>query len=145
MKLKLGLMIALLLLAGVAVSRVMQHHADKQPVTVVQHDELQLGSLKFHACEIGKHTGRGTVAAYCTQYAVPENRADPAGRHINLKVAIIKTEAATPDADMVAFLDGGRVDQPSMTIPVSAMHLPDYSAASHSIDGSAWHRWFQCA
>ncbi|MES1192027.1 MAG: alpha/beta hydrolase [Steroidobacter sp.] len=107
MKFKLRLMIALLLLAGVAVSKIMQHQGDNHSQAKVQQDELVLGSLHLQPCEIGKRSGRSTVAAYCTTFSVAENRADPHGRHINLKIAVVRSEAATPDTDMVVFLDGG--------------------------------------
>ena len=70
---------------------------------------LRLGQLTFAACSIGSHAadGAATAAAYCARFGVPENWNAPAGRHIELKVAIVKADAANPHPDLVTFLDGG--------------------------------------
>ncbi|HEX2583639.1 MAG TPA: hypothetical protein VHL14_00800, partial [Steroidobacteraceae bacterium] len=110
MKLKLRLLILALLLAGFALSKALHHSsADMQsiPVASLPKDELALGALRLTPCEIGKRSGRNTLTAYCTDFDVPEDRAHPQGRHIKLKVAVVKSEAATPDASMAVFLDGG--------------------------------------
>ncbi len=66
----------------------------------------RLGQLALRPCEIGGGNGLASVGAYCTRFAVPENWQAPSGRHIELKVAVVKAEGA-PDADFVTFLDGG--------------------------------------
>ncbi len=99
-------MIAVILLAGVIVGKLMPHQPASLPATI-QKDELVIGNMHLQPCEIGKHGIRNTLSGYCTQFSVPENHADNNGRHIKLKVAIIKSDSATPDADMVVFLDGG--------------------------------------
>jgi pimeloyl-ACP methyl ester carboxylesterase len=81
---------------------------DAAVVTPVEADVLQLGELKLEPCDIGKAgEGAPTLRAYCAGLDVPENRAQPAGRHIRLKVAVVRSEAAKPDADPIVFLDGG--------------------------------------
>ncbi len=69
-------------------------------------DQLQLGQLTLLPCTIGNET-QLTLDAYCTDFAVSENHADAHSRRITLKVAIVKSDAAQPDADLVTFLDGG--------------------------------------
>jgi pimeloyl-ACP methyl ester carboxylesterase len=71
--------------------------------------ELRLGRLTLRPCQIGGRTQDGlpTVSAYCSAFSVPEDWRQQRGRHISLKVAVISADAASPDPDMVAFLDGG--------------------------------------
>jgi pimeloyl-ACP methyl ester carboxylesterase len=82
--------------------------APVRPVLVAGTDVLQMGSLRLEPCEIGRiDTGVPTLRAYCAALSVPENYAEPAGRHVRLKVAIVRSDAATPAPDLVTFLDGG--------------------------------------
>jgi pimeloyl-ACP methyl ester carboxylesterase len=81
---------------------------DAAAVTSVEADVLQLGGLRLAPCDIGNPgAGAPTLRAYCTGLDVPENRAQPAGRHIRLRVAVVRAQAAQPDADLIVFLDGG--------------------------------------
>ncbi|HXD83273.1 MAG TPA: alpha/beta fold hydrolase [Rudaea sp.] len=66
-----------------------------------------LGKLNFKACELPqKHSG-ATTSAFCAPFSVPENRADASGRKIELRLALIKSDAVTADGDIVVFLAGG--------------------------------------
>jgi len=65
-----------------------------------------LGRLTLEPCQIGGGNGLPSASAYCTRFAVPENWRAPAGRHIELKVAVVRADGAS-DADFVTFLDGG--------------------------------------
>ena len=66
-----------------------------------------LGTLEFKACEIKqKHSG-ATTTAFCAPFSVSENRADASSRKIDLRLALIKSDAATANADIVVFLAGG--------------------------------------
>ncbi|AND70761.1 hypothetical protein ATSB10_33070 [Dyella thiooxydans] len=67
----------------------------------------KLGSLTLHACELGQPDSGRTSAAWCAPFDVPENRADPQGRHITLKLAVVRAEAEVPAKDMLVFLAGG--------------------------------------
>jgi len=67
----------------------------------------KVGSLTLHPCELGRPGTGATVPAWCTTFDVPENRADPHSRRIGLKLALIRSEAAKPDKDMVVLLAGG--------------------------------------
>lgn len=69
-------------------------------------DVLQLGQLTLQPCDIGDEH-QASLQAYCTEFAVPENHDDASSRRIKLKVAVVKSEAAQPDIDLVTFLDGG--------------------------------------
>jgi len=54
--------------------------------------------------------GNDTLRAYCTAFPVPEDRANPAGRQLRLRIAVVRSLAARPEADPVVFLDGGPGD-----------------------------------
>jgi pimeloyl-ACP methyl ester carboxylesterase len=71
--------------------------------------ELRLGTLTLTPCEIGRQGvgGVGTTEAFCTAFDVPEDWGAPQGRHIQLRVAIVKSSAPRPPSDLVTFLDGG--------------------------------------
>lgn len=69
-------------------------------------DALQLGQLQLRGCDIG--TGSvARVRAWCTDFAVPEDWRQPGGRRIQLRVAVVASDAAAPEPDLVVFLDGG--------------------------------------
>ena len=74
-----------------------------------QSDRLRIGTLTLMPCEIGRRGtgGVGTADAYCTNFDVPEDWDAPAGRHIQLHVAIVKSTAAHSQSDLVAYLAGG--------------------------------------
>lgn len=77
------------------------------PVIAADAKAFTLGSLRFTACELPqKHSG-ATTRAYCAPFSVPENRADPGGRRLDLRVALIRSDAVAADRDIVVFLAGG--------------------------------------
>jgi pimeloyl-ACP methyl ester carboxylesterase len=106
------ILILSVIIAIVLWQRSMQRHAltavtDRADASVqTNHDTLQLGQLTLKSCEIGSEH-QVTVQAYCTEFAVPEDHADANSRPIKLKVAVVKSEAAQPDGDLVTFIDGG--------------------------------------
>ncbi len=67
----------------------------------------QLGSLSLSACELHHPDSGLSSAAWCTNFEVPENRADPGGRKIRLKLAVIRAGAQLASKDVVVFLAGG--------------------------------------
>jgi pimeloyl-ACP methyl ester carboxylesterase len=74
--------------------------------------EFTLGTLAFKACELPQKKSGATIAAFCAPFSVPERRVenqrdDPAGRKIDLNLALIKSEAERADSDIVVFLAGG--------------------------------------
>jgi pimeloyl-ACP methyl ester carboxylesterase len=85
------------------------HAADTSAGASPEADVLRLGALRLQACEIGapRANGATTQAAYCTRFEVPEDWAQPQGRHISLRVAIVRSLAQEADRDIVTFLDGG--------------------------------------
>jgi pimeloyl-ACP methyl ester carboxylesterase len=67
----------------------------------------QLGALDLKSCELPHRNSSATTAAWCKNFDVAENPAQPAGRHIGLKLAVIKSQADRPDPDIVVMLAGG--------------------------------------
>ncbi|HEY7872693.1 MAG TPA: alpha/beta fold hydrolase, partial [Rudaea sp.] len=66
-----------------------------------------LGKLNFKACELPqKHSG-ATTSAFCAPFSVPEDRTNANGRKIDLRLALIKSDAVAADSDIVVFLAGG--------------------------------------
>jgi pimeloyl-ACP methyl ester carboxylesterase len=90
-------------------TRPARHAAPSTASTTSPPDQLRLGTLLLTRCEIGRRgvAGVGTSNAYCTRFDVPEDWDTPSGRHIGLRVAIVKGAAARSDSDLVTFLDGG--------------------------------------
>jgi pimeloyl-ACP methyl ester carboxylesterase len=125
--------VLVLVLVATAVGWSLRHRApgapkaeDASAVTSVAADVLQLGALKLEPCDIGKPgEGAPTLRAYCTGLDVPEDRAQPGGRRIRLKVAVVNAEAAQPDADPVVFLDGGPGGAASEYYPMMAGAFAD--------------------
>lgn len=67
----------------------------------------KLGSLTLTACELGQPNSGRTTAAWCAPFDVPEDRAHPEGRHIKLKLAVVRSDAEVAAKDMLVFLAGG--------------------------------------
>jgi pimeloyl-ACP methyl ester carboxylesterase len=67
----------------------------------------QLGTLTLSACELGQPNSGLSTAAWCADFPVPENRADPRSRIITLKLAVLRSRAQVSSADMLVFLAGG--------------------------------------
>ena len=88
-------------------------------------DVLQIGARQLQRCEIGRRGlgGIGTAPAYCTRFDVPEDWDAPAGRHIALRVAIVRSSALRSDTDPVVFLDGGPGGAASEDYPAIAPAL----------------------
>ena len=107
MRIKPRQIIGLCLLLGVAAWHFFKPPPDSAKLRATETaDRMQLGQLTLQPCAIGNAT-QPSLDAYCTAFAVPENHADAQSRRITLKVAIVKSDAAQPKADLVTFLDGG--------------------------------------
>jgi pimeloyl-ACP methyl ester carboxylesterase len=101
-----------LALAGLAgVSPRAQESAARAPGEAPQESpaNLRLGRLDFFACDIGspRVTGVATQSAFCASLDVPEDWDHPQGRHIALRLAVVRSLAAQADPDPLVFLDGG--------------------------------------
>jgi len=81
--------------------------ASSAPVARAAPATWQLGSLQLTACELGQPDSGLSTAAWCADFPVPENRADPHSRTIKLKLAVLRSSAQVESSDMLAFLAGG--------------------------------------
>jgi hypothetical protein len=67
-------------------------------------DVLPLGSLEFRRCELSQPRSAATTAAWCADFSQPENRAQPDGRRIAFRLALIKSEAVPVESDPLVLL-----------------------------------------
>ena len=66
------------------------------------------GKLHFTRCELPQPRSAATTAAYCAPFQVPENwDAADTGRRIDLRLALIASDAEVAAADLVVLLAGG--------------------------------------
>jgi len=102
--------LAAAVLAAIPVTPRAQEAVDARPAGGLTGAQvLRLGNIDFRACEVGAAHASGlpTQDAYCARFDVPEDWDTPAGRHIGLRVAIVRSAVPEPDKDLVVFLDGG--------------------------------------
>jgi len=82
----------------------------------------QLGTLQLTSCELPHLLSGATTAAWCTDFEVAENPAQPEGRHIGLRLAVVRSDAARPDADVVVMLAGGPGEAATQSFADTAMY-----------------------
>ena len=71
-------------------------------------DGFTYGQLHFTRCELPQPRSAATTAAYCAPFQVPENWDAPdTGRRIDLRLALIASDAEVAAADLVVLLAGG--------------------------------------
>ena len=68
---------------------------------------FRLGRLRFAPCELGRRNSAATTAAFCTPFLVPEDWDKPDGRQIDLKLALVRSDAQVAERDLVVLLAGG--------------------------------------
>lgn len=91
--------------------------AAAKPVKPAPPATMQMGEVKLTACELKRPNSAATLAAFCAKFPVPENRADPKSRTIELSLAIVKSESAVPASDLVTYLAGGPGQSAIQTYP----------------------------
>jgi pimeloyl-ACP methyl ester carboxylesterase len=81
----------------------------KGAAIVQAHDQrgFTLGTLAFEPCELDQRNSAATTAAFCAPFDVPENWDKPDGRRINLKLALVRSDAQVAERDLVVLLAGG--------------------------------------
>lgn len=129
MALKSRTMLRVIVLAAIAIMAARQYFAGKHggperggraasnavaartsltpPVKPAPPRHWQLGNLHLTSCELPHLLSGATTAAWCTQFDVAENPAQPEGRHIGLHLAVIRSDAAKPYPDIVVMIAGG--------------------------------------
>ena len=66
-----------------------------------------LGRLSFAPCELAQRNSAATTSAFCAPFRVPENWDKPDGRMIDLKLALVRSDAQAAERDPVVLLAGG--------------------------------------
>jgi pimeloyl-ACP methyl ester carboxylesterase len=84
-----------------------------------------LGSLAFEPCTLSAAGSATTIAAYCARLTVPENRAAPSGRRIDLALAFVPSRAKRARPDPVFLLAGGPGQSALETFPNVAAAFRD--------------------
>jgi pimeloyl-ACP methyl ester carboxylesterase len=83
-----------------------------------------LGNLQFRACELTQKRSGATTSAFCAPFQVAENSdavSDQGNRRrIDLKLALIKSDAEAADADIIVYLAGGPGQAATETWPQMA-------------------------
>jgi pimeloyl-ACP methyl ester carboxylesterase len=113
---RVGVVVAIAV-AMFSANRVTHHHdQDKLPLAAptstvavanVPAATWKLGSLTLTACSLGQPNSGLSTAAWCADFSVPENRADPHSRTIPLKLAVMRARAQVAKSDLLVFLAGG--------------------------------------
>jgi pimeloyl-ACP methyl ester carboxylesterase len=67
----------------------------------------RVGTLALEPCTLAAPNSPTTIAAFCGKLPVAENREAPAGRRIELAVALVPSRAKRPPPDPVFMLAGG--------------------------------------
>jgi pimeloyl-ACP methyl ester carboxylesterase len=81
---------------------------DDAPVKAAPVKPRMLGKIAFKACSLSSPMARDSIEAQCAKFAVPEDRARPGGRKIDLNIAWLPaTKDGDKAADPVFFLAGG--------------------------------------
>jgi len=68
---------------------------------------FMLGTLEFKDCELAQKKSGATTHAFCAPFSVPENPDRPDARKLDLRLALIKSDAVAADRDLVVYLAGG--------------------------------------
>lgn len=88
-----------------------------KPVKPAAPATLRMGKLTLTACELKQPDSAATTPAFCAKFPVPEDRANPESRKIDLKLAIVKSDSAVPDRNLVVYLAGGPGQSAIQTYP----------------------------
>ncbi len=82
--------------------------ADDTPVKAAPVKPRMLGKIAFKACSLSSPMSRDSLEAQCATFAVPEDRAKPGGRKVQLNIAWLPATSESDQApDPVFFLAGG--------------------------------------
>lgn len=96
-----------------------------KPVKPLPPATLRMGRLALTACQLKQPHSAATIPAYCAKFPVPEDRANPHSRTIELRLAIVKSDSEVPDRDLVTLLAGGPGQSAIDTYPeVAAAFAP---------------------
>jgi len=78
------------------------------------------GALQLEPCTLSATGLPASIAAQCGTLAVPEDRASPTGRNIDLAIALVPSTAKRPQSDPVVMLAGGPGQSARESFPAAA-------------------------
>jgi pimeloyl-ACP methyl ester carboxylesterase len=109
----------------------------------------RVGSVDFEPCTLTGSQHVGAVAAQCAHYSVPENPAQPNGRKIELRLAIVGSRSPRSEPDWVTLIAGGPGQSAVDSFP-EALQGFDYLHRHHTIllvdqRGTGGSHLLQCA
>lgn len=102
------------------------------PLAAPAAEARQLGTLDFEPCTLAGAGAVAAVEAQCATFAVPENRAAPDGRQIELAIAWVPTEGEA-EPDPVFMLAGGPGQGARATFPSVTTGFRDVLRRRHVI------------
>ena len=85
----------------------------------------RMGTLALEPCTLAAPNSPTTIPAFCGRLPVAENREAPAGRRIDLAVALVPSRAKRPLPDPVFMLAGGPGQSALESYPVAAAAFRD--------------------
>lgn len=104
----IGAAIALLALAGAMAWKQREPGESRAAAPQPRGAGFDWGRLHFTRCELPQPHSSATTAAYCAPFQVPEDWDAPdGGRRIDLRLALVASEAAAAEPDPVVLLAGG--------------------------------------
>lgn len=92
---------------------------------------VTLGSLRLTRCELSQKSSAATTEAFCATFSVPENWDEPSGRRIDLRVALVRSQAQAPQPDLVIFLAGGPGQAATEVYPSAAFAFAPLNRERH--------------
>jgi len=102
------------------------------PLAAPAAEARRLGTLDFEPCTLPGSGAFAAVEAQCTSLSVPENRAEPEGRRIELAIAWVPTEGEG-EPDPVFLLAGGPGQGARASFPLLAGGFRDVLRSRHVI------------
>jgi pimeloyl-ACP methyl ester carboxylesterase len=102
------------------------------PLAVASAEARSLGRLVFEPCTLEGRGGMAAVEAQCTTLRVPEDRAAPDGRQIDLAIAWVPARGE-PEPDPVFMLAGGPGQGARAAFPAVAPGFRDVLRTRHVI------------
>ena len=90
-----------------------------------------LGALSLSSCELSQKQSGASQKAFCGTLRVPEDRGAPAGRAIDLRLALVPASGQGPSSDLVVFLAGGPGQAAVDVFPAAAASFEDLNRDRH--------------
>jgi pimeloyl-ACP methyl ester carboxylesterase len=77
----------------------------------------KIPAISLEPCHLGAEGSPSRLAARCGVFSVPEDRSNPEGRTISLRIAVVPAVSRTPEPDPLVFFTGGPGQAATETYP----------------------------